>query len=227
MISVFYLIIAAGLLAVTIWSISLLRRSFSLGALLMVLPTAALIYDNLIAGLGSTIGQGQLLQTLSVGRYLGHVFLPALWIYTALALAHRSGIAWPGREWVRWGSWLLILLLTVAMIFTDLAGMSLVVEYEGDALRYVNENRFAGPPIAATTMTLLVIGLGVAVWRRSGWPWMAAGALFMLLAGTVLHAALGSVATNIGELLFATSLVATEAHVQAVERAQDKKSPGQ
>jgi hypothetical protein len=214
MVSTIYLIYALILLALTIWSLVLLKHSYTLGLLLMILPTAALIYDNAVVGLGGAIGRGELLQALSTGRYLGHVFLPALWILSALALARRSGLAWTGRRELRFAAILLTALLTVVMIFTDLVGISLVPEVEGNALRYVNENRFGGPPIAATTMTLIVMVLGVAVLAKTRWPWMLAGSAFMLLAGTALYAAFGSVATNLGEILFALSLVVTEAHLQ-------------
>jgi len=215
MISTIYLIYALILLALTIWSVVLLKRSYTLGLLLMTLPTAALIYDNAVVGLGGAIGRGELLQALSVGRYLGHVFLPALWILSALALARRSSLTWTGRRELRFAAILLTALLIVVMIFTDLVGISLVPEIEGNTLRYVNENRFGGPPIAATTMTFIVLVLGGGVLAKTRWPWMLAGAAFMLLAGTALYATLGSVATNLGEVLFALSLLTTEAHLQS------------
>lgn len=46
------------------------------GAFMLMLPIAAVWYDNLIIGLGGVIGAGPVLEALTFPRFLGHSPLP-------------------------------------------------------------------------------------------------------------------------------------------------------
>ena len=95
--------------ALAVWAFSMWRAERTAAALTLLLPPAAVVYDNVIIALGSYIGAGPLLEALTIPRFAGHALLTPIWIVTAVAFALRAG-AFAGRErafvtgsWALWG----------------------------------------------------------------------------------------------------------------------------
>ena len=72
MLSAGYLAIAVVDFAVLIWAAGHCLRYRTNGLIFASLPLTLLWYDNLVVGLGSTLGEGGLLMNLNTVRFLGH-----------------------------------------------------------------------------------------------------------------------------------------------------------
>jgi hypothetical protein len=149
------------------------------------------VWDNLIVGLGRFIGFGPLLEALSWPRFWLH-WLFGTWLIVAAGSALRlAGFAWmrPARSLVMFCS------LTVALMMLDLPHFwrdSLHPVCEFDLIRYstavsADTLCYAGqtvvkssPPIASILTCFVVIGVGLVLWLRRGFPWMFAGGALML-----------------------------------------------
>ncbi len=204
--------------ALAVWAWRLYRRRPSVGALTLILPIAAVVYDNVMVALGSFVGDGQLLAILSFPRFLGHALLTPIWIVTVVAFAVRTGafarrpIAWMRGSWILYG----------ALVVVGLVNSVVLLRYElveqADLVYYTNAGGIPGPPLPSVIMVLVVIACGVIVARRTRWPWMLAGGVFELVAAAIPTALVGFVVANSGEVVLAAALVATEAFLQRSER---------
>lgn len=205
--------------ALAVWGYTLYRRRPSAGALTLLLPIAAVVYDNAMVAAGSFIGDGRLLEVLSFPRFLGHALLTPIWIVTAVAFATRAG-AFAGREraWAV-GSWVLYAVAVVVGVVNSVVLLSYELVLQDGLVYYTNGGGLGVPPFPSISMTFVVIAMGVIVLRRLRWPWMLAGALAMLLAAAIPTAIVGFVVSNSGEVVMAASLVATEAFLGRRERA--------
>lgn len=209
MLTVAYVGYALAQTALAVWAFRIYRRDRAAGTLTLMLPIAAVVYDNVAVALGSFIGAGPLLEAVSVPRFLGHALLTPVWIVTAFAFATRAG-AFRGRErMARIGSLVLYALMVVIGLVHSVVLFSFELVELGDLVYYTNGGGIPGPPIPSIVMTLVVIACGVILVRRARWPWMLVGALFMLVAAGAPRELVGFVVSNSGEVVMAASLVAT------------------
>ncbi|MET7422619.1 hypothetical protein [Dactylosporangium sp. NPDC005555] len=187
MVSLIYAVLAAGTLGAGIAAVRL-------RAWVVVVVAAALVYDNGVIAAGRLVGEGAALEGLNVGRYVGHA------LFTPLLIVVGAGLAHGGRKVLT----VLAGLLVALGIWTDIVRLRPVPERYADTLRYVNDNA-AGPPVPAIVAILVLIGVGVVLWRRDGWPWLFAGAVAMFAAAAAGFAVpwLG----NLGELVLLTTVV--------------------
>lgn len=197
--------------ALAIWAFRLWRAERSAAALTLLLPPATVVYDNLMIALGSYIGPGPLLETLTIPRFLGHSLFTPIWIVTAVALALRAG-AFEGKErGFVMGSWALYAVMVLVGLYNEVFSFVGEIVYEGDVVYYTNVGRAITPPPPSLTMLIVVLACGVIVaWRTRGrWPWMLLGALPVLLSQAVRGGDAAFVFINSGEVLMSASLVAT------------------
>lgn len=178
------------------------RRS----SLPLVLVGFGLAYDSAIFGLGRLLGEGVLLQALSVGRYLGHVVLTPLLVVWA---ADLFGLR---RRW----SGVIVALLLVWGVAADLLDLHLEPRAFGDTLRYVPSTPH-GPPLPALIVSVIVLAAGILLWRKNSWPWLALGTAALISTAAVAFTIppLG----NIGEAMLFAAIVAT------ARRFETKKRP--
>lgn len=227
MLTAAYLLYAVAQTALAVWAFRIYRKDPSAGTLTLMLPIAAVVYDNVAVAVGSFVGAGPLLEALSFPRFLGHALLTPVWIVTAVAFAIRSG-AFAGRERVMSiGSWVLY----AAMVLIGLVNSVVLLSFElvrlGDLVYYTNGGGIPGPPAPSIVMTLVVIVCGAIVLKRMRWPWMLAGALFMFVAAAIPRAIAGFVVSNSGEVIMAASLVATAAFLASASGASTPQAPQQ
>lgn len=187
------LFLAQALLQAVLWLLCwrLWRTRGLLVAALLLVPQFGLVWDNLIVGLGRFIGFGPVLEALSWPRFWLH-WLFGSWLIVAAGSALRlAGL--PSMRSAR--SMLLFCSLTVALMMFDLPHFwrdSLHPVCEFDLIRYstavsADTLCYAGqaavkssPPIASILTCFVVIGAGLALWLRRGFPWMFAGGALML-----------------------------------------------
>jgi hypothetical protein len=221
------LVIANTLLVVWLARSGFRYRDWLLVLTLMLI--AALPYDTGIVMLGSTIGQGDLLQMLSVPRYIWFYLTAPLLPLIAGGIARRAGFAWAQANWV-WG---VLGLLAVGFFVNDVSKLfqvpTLYPACFEDVLRYVasvKPSQVCTPgqagvdvggslPWAALAGMLLMLVVGVLLWWKRGWPWLVLGAV----AGTVVlglpNTPLGPLHTFYGDFLFMGSIAWTAVHFSA------------
>ena len=192
MVSVIFAVLAVGVLGVGLAAVRL-------RAWIVVVVAAALVYDNGVIALGRPLGEGELLEGLNAGRFAGHaLFTPLLVVVGALLVG-------AGRTLLIGAAGLSAALIGLG-VSTDIVRLRLVPQRYADTVRYVNDAA-AGPPVPAVVAILVLVGVGVVLWRRDSWPWLLAGAVTMFGA-----AAAGSAVPwlgNLGELVLLTTVVLT------------------
>ena len=217
MFTVAYGLFALAHLMLGIWGVRLVLGRPSVAGWTLVLPIFALVYDNAVAASGSFVGEGPLLRTLTLPRFVGHAFLTPVWTVTSVGLAALFGVALAQRRGVRLASWALYGLLVALGIVDALVLLNLEPLRQADVLVYTNAGGLPGPPIPAIVMVLVTIVMGALVLRQANWPWMLAGALFMLLAAAVPASLVGFVVSAAGEVVLAAALVSSEARALRLE----------
>jgi hypothetical protein len=189
--------------------ITMRRRQPDWAFTLLILVILALIWDNAVVAIGSTVGEGETLRALSVPRYVTHGLLVPLLIMVGVGLGRRHGVpSLAGRTAPAVFGALTVVLMS-AGIWLDIVGLDLQPTHYADTLRYTNAASH-GAPIPAVITILVLIGIGITLLVRARQPWLLAGGVAMFVA-----AALGAVAFwfgNIGELLLITALWWTATH---------------
>jgi hypothetical protein len=190
------------------WAIRLWQRSTSLAMIVLPIVLVSMSYDNLILSIGSLIGEGELLKTLCMLRFLLHYLVVPLFIVIGVEIAHRAGASWANRV-VRVLSWVIALGLTAIDIDTHYIGLELVpIEFAG-ILRYHVAN-LSGPPIITIVVNLFVLLIGIGIWFRLKWPWLFVGTLVSLIGNAIPSYAVGTLAGSYSELVMAISLLLTQ-----------------
>ncbi|MGF2036739.1 MAG: hypothetical protein RMZ43_015735 [Nostoc sp. CmiVER01] len=188
------------------------QQSTSLAMIVLPIVLVSISYDNIILSIGSLIGEGELLKTLSMLRFLLHYLVVPLFIVIGVELAHRAGANWANTV-VRILSWVIALGLTAIDIITRYTGLQLVpIEFAG-ILRYHVAN-LSGPPIITIVVNLFVVLIGIGIWFRLKWPWLFVGTLVSLIGNAMPSYAVGTLAGSCSELVMAISLLLTEERTQ-------------
>lgn len=204
-----------------VFAVRILRRYSAPGAAIIALLSLGLIYDNGIIALGSSIGIGATLETLSWPRFILHALVTPLMIVAVVQIAVAGGVRWLDSRTAWTGVWL----LTAAMIgyggyeltLLELqpACFSGITRYTSSAspaqFCFEGQQSLAGlgPPIPSILAVFLIIGFGVSLWRRKRWPWFGLGGLQMLLAAAVPFSQFGLIPGNGGEVILQFAFVAT------------------
>lgn len=207
-----YFLFTAAYMGLVIWG---LRRQRSWNFMSFIyLILLGLIYDNGMIALGKFIGEGPLLENLSLLRFWSHAFLtPALVLFSYGAL-REAGVEWSRKRIICVAA----IIYTVALIGIELlletVGMELELEKEYGVLRYVSADPASGPPIMVLLVSVVLIAAGAVLWKKRGWKWMLVGAVVMTIGGAVPIPVDSSAATNAFELFLLTTLVWTKVHLE-------------
>jgi hypothetical protein len=209
-------------LCVFLWCINLARSFGAPGALLTAMIAGGLIYDNLIISLGTTIGIGPLLQTLSWPRFAMHALLTPFMIIAVTQVAVAGGIRWAASTTWRVIAWLLVAAMLVYGALEHLIGLQTFPACFDGILRYttnLSPSHFcyegqeavagAGPPIPSIIGNIITLAVGIGLWRSHRWPWLAVGALLMFAAASVPISTSGMAASNGGEVILLLSFALT------------------
>lgn len=208
MTAILYPLYTIAHIALLVWGVRLWPRSRSLGLGLLLLVGAALVYDNLIIAIGRLLGEGALLETLNWPRFLFHALFTPLLLVTAVNQAGRAGVGWAGSQVGQAAAWLTALGLILFGLWHDIVGMTLSPVTYGGTLRYVSEG--SGPPIPAIITIIIIIVVGVFIWRPLRWPWMFVGALVMFVGAAIPASRVGPAVGSGVEIALLAGLLATE-----------------
>ena len=196
-----------------------LRLLYSMGMrwqLTLQIPIIlGLMYDNLMLGLGESIGVGDLLHMLSYPRFYMHALFTPLLIMVGLFLARDAGVEWAQKRSAMWLFWITTLLMIGLGIHTDIVQLDLQPVY--DPIRYTNASaKF--PPVPCIVAILILIGCGVSIYKKQRCPDLLVGSMIMfaLSAGGKTFGAV----TNMGEVILVASLMSTFRHECSMERIE-------
>ncbi len=207
MLTALYAFYTLALLTCLVFAVRWWRvRPTSYGVLFLVV-LAGLVYDNLIIALGARVGEGDLLKTLSAGRFYLHGLLTPVLVIFAFGVLRQAGVGWAQSGWAH----ALVCLVASALIgygvYRDIILLDLQPVVQLDILRYTSAGS-KGPPIGSIGTILVLIGLGASLWRKTGWLWLALGALAMFVAAGVGTGERLFLA-NLGEVILGISLLVT------------------
>lgn len=209
----------AVLAAAQLWlAVSAGRHWRAAPCLLAVVPTlvcSALVWDNGVIALGSSVGAGSLLEAMSVPRFAAHALLTPLLVLWSLSAADRAGLPWARRKGVRGVAVGLTVLLVAAGVLHDIVGLTLRTERWADTLRYTNDAASPVGPMPAIVTGLVVLLAGIVLWRSTGFAWLAVtAAVMVVVSGAAAQIpVLGNAAEvvlNVGLLLTVRALLPQE-----------------
>ncbi|WKA55157.1 hypothetical protein [Planococcus shixiaomingii] len=213
--TILYFFFAAAYLALLVWG---MWRQKTWNAMSVVfLVVLGLIYDNSIIALGKFIGEGALLENLSVPRFWIHAFLtPLLVIFSWRALS-RAGVNWAKQKAVIVGAVLYTLALIGIEFIFETVNLNLASTREYGVLRYVSVETATGPPIMVLMLTVALMFSGAVLWKKAAWKWMLIGSAVMVIGSAIPLPLDSSAATNAFELFLLTTLVWTKIHLESTK----------
>lgn len=202
-----YSIAYCGLL---IWGIFLANKyTWWTLANVTLLVIAALIYDNLIVGLGRYLGEGTILQGLNYGRYWLHAFFTPLLVLFALYSVTRCNVEWVKKSWTKLGAIFLVIGLSILEIVTGIIGGKLEPEWKYGVLSYHISNK-AGPPLMVMIVTLFLLLAAIVLWRKIKWRFLMIALLIMAFGGALQKFVNSSALNNGFELILMVSIMGTK-----------------
>jgi hypothetical protein len=209
MLTVLYIVFVAAFAYLTWQSVGVYQSKRSSYALLLLIVLAGLAYDVLIILLGRFIGAGDLLKTLNAGRYLVHGLATPAMIIFGFGVLREAGVKWAQSRTTHIVVCVVTTMLIALGVYEDVLALDLQTKTVMDTLRYTNEGGMKGPPIPAMLTIVFLIVAGISLWRKTGWWWLAAGAIFMFIAagagmGDMFYIGnLGEIVLGLGNLLTA------------------------
>lgn len=216
--TVLYFFFTAAYILLVIWGFKQ-QRTWNFTAFL-TLVLFGLIYDNGIIAIGKFIGEGTLLENLSLLRFWSHAFLTPLLVLFCWGAMNQAGIQWAKKKIIFYG----FLLYTAVLIVIELAletwGLEIIPEQQYGVLRYVSAETSSGPPIMVLLVTVVLVLTGIVLWKENGWKWMLIGAATMGIGSAVPIEVESSAATNAFELFLLFTLVWTKNRVEKTNENQ-------
>ena len=229
--------VVAAVAHAAIWIVGLrawLRLGRPAGLGWVLVPSSLLAYENLRVGLGRIVGPGELLYGLSVPALAWHWTVLPLFVVAGLTIGREAELPAARRRGAVIGTSVFATVLfaidlpwALGLLFGPvgpLPDVELRLGCIGDAIRYtatLSEAYLCSPedavhrigpgPVVAIAMVAYLLLVGVGLWLRRRWPWLAlTAAVMFLVAGA--GPAMGSLAApiaNLGEVALVAGLVAT------------------
>ncbi len=208
MAAIVYPIYAVAHITLLVWGLRQWRQSRTLALGLILLLIAGLVYDTTLTSIGRFFGEGTLLQTLNLPRFIFHVLVTPGLLLVGLEMARRTGFVWAGKKWVTAVSRLITLLLIIVGFVLEIVGLELVPQLYGGTLRYVDAA--PKPPVASIVAVLFLLVVSFLILRKTGWKWLFVGTMVMFLGGAVPQSQVGPIVASGAEIIFLASLLATQ-----------------
>lgn len=178
--TILYFLFSFCYIVLFFFSIYVVRKNTSpFYMLFLPLVIAGLIYDNIMIGIGSFIGEGDTLRSLSTFRFWFHaLFTPTLVLF-AYGVAKYSTITWAKKPVVG----ILFLLTTFALIGYEIIEtisqrMEAIREY--GILRYTLVGS-SGPPLMVLIVAIILLFVGISLFRKTRWSSMMIGVAVMIV----------------------------------------------
>ena len=225
MLSTAFLLVAVVDFALLIWALKLCNKYRTPALILATLPITLLWFDNLTIGLGSVIGEGNLLLGMNYVRFYSHFILLPMTFIAIGSMARQAGFAWAQPKWVM----AIFCMIATFFIVDDIWRFQDKTFYPAcfsDTLRYtthINEYTAcspdtllvgeAMPPIAPIILTVMMIIFGVFMWVQRGWKWLVLGSVGTMVFFAIPFSKTGGIFSNIGEPIICGVITLTAAHI--------------
>ena len=224
MIAALYALNTVICLAVLYYSIKLWREQRDVITFLIFLALSLLWLDNFAIATGRFFGEGAVMTAMSYTRYYMHWQVVPVLMIVAGALLRRGGFAFAQNKIVM----SIFCLIAVFFMVLDVPYIFQVEFYPacyGETLRLVTnvpDAQVCDPanppppgisvaPIPAITICLTMVAVGIALWVRHGFKWLALCSLFMFVAAGTSQMPgfyLGQWFGNFGEPIFNVGIIA-------------------
>lgn len=226
MLSYAFLAVAVIDFALLLWALKLYKQYPSTALWLATVPLYLLWYDNLTIGLGSTIGEGDLLIGMNTVRFLGHYICLPFTIIAIGSMARQAGFSWAQPKWV---------IGAFCVLATYFMGHDLWLFYNStfypscfaDVLRYtthISEATACGPdavigsgqpipPVPAITLSNMMMAFGAYLWWKVGYKWLFLGSVGALVFFAVPYSSTGGIFSNIGEPIISAVILLAAVHI--------------
>jgi len=229
MLSLGFLAIAVVDFFLLIWAVKMCIRYRTASLYLATIPLTLLWYDNVTIAIGGLLGEGQPLLAMNYVRFIAHYALLPASIVAVATMTQQAGFK-IGQIKIGKINVMIAVFIGIAVYFAwhDLTLFSQATFYPScfaDTLRYTTRiaeytacspdaDIGAGssiPPIPAISMSLMMLILGIALWIKKGWKWLALGTAIALPFFGVPYSSTGGIFSNAGEPIITGSIVATAA----------------
>ncbi|KOF11148.1 hypothetical protein AC739_07120 [Planococcus glaciei] len=214
--TILYFAFTAAYILLLVWAIAKQKSWNFMSFICLVL--IGLIYDNGLIAIGKFIGEGPVLENLSLLRFWSHAFLTPMLVLFSWGALNRAGIGWVKKKAVLAAAIIYALALAAIEITLETWGLELATEEQYGVLRYVSAEPSSGPPIMVLLVSVFLIAAGILLWKKVGWKWMLIGAGVMTIGSAVPIPVDSSAATNAFELFLLTTLVWTKVHLESKEQ---------
>lgn len=189
------------------------HQNFTLSSVI-ILVIVALVYDNLIIGIGRFVGEGAVLEWLNVARFWLHaLFTPALIIFS-YAILREAGIRWASHKITVLLTIVLFLTAIILEFITELKDLNIAPNEAYGALSYSSVVASSGPPLMILVVLVALLIAAVTLFKRFKWWWMLVGVIVMTIGSAVPINVPSNAITNLFEFFLLTTLVLTKRHFQ-------------
>jgi hypothetical protein len=203
-----YPLFVVGCILLFVCCFRFFRESSYWGTAWLLFLVTVMVYDNLLILIGDWIGFGDILEMLSMLRYLLHALLVPTLVFVSLDILRRAEVVWVERFAVQMVFYLYTIGLTVAGIFHDFLWVQMeAVSVNGIDRYIIHESPFSWIVIAAF---LPLIVTAVVIWRKLQWPILLIGCMFVALCGVVTIISEIYVLGSFTELVLLSVLAVTE-----------------
>lgn len=197
-----------------------------------------LFYDNFRIGIGRFVGPGELLYALSVPAFAWHWSMLPLLVIAAGSVARLADLAWARNRLVM-GAFCALAVALSALDIPKIFDMDLRVACLADTLRYTTNvspaqvcpggepySKGAGAAMVAIITNVVVLGVGIALWIRRKWPWLAAGSGAMFIAaGAFARSPWSLPIANFGEICITLGFIVTCTHFATLKSGPPRSRP--
>ncbi len=237
MITALYSLNTVMCLVVLYYSVKLWREQRDATTFLIFLALSLLWLDNFAIASGRFFGEGPVMTVMTYTRYYMHWQVLPVLLIVAGAFLRRSGFAFAKNKIV------MGVFCTVA-VFLMILDVPYIFQVEfypacyGETLRIVTNvpvSQVCDPanppppgisvaPIPAISICLTMIAVGIALWMRHGFKWLALCSLFMFVAAGTSQLPefyLGQWFGNFGEPIFNVGIIAAAYRFPPPQRSEE------
>lgn len=213
-------------LAIWFWGWKLWSATGRPVSLFLVLFGGTLLfYDNFRIGIGRFIGAGDTLYAMTVPAFAWHWAMLPLLIIAAGSVARQADFGWARNKLVM-GAFCTVAVALSALDIPKIFDLDLRVACLADTVRYTTNvsvaqvcaggEAYSGGPGAALVPILtniVALAVGIALWVRHKWPWLALGSGAMFIAaGAFARSPWSLPIANFGEICITLGFIVTCVH---------------
>lgn len=240
MLSVIFFAYAVIHLGLWLWGWRLWAETGRPVSLFLVLFGGTLLfYDNFRIGIGRFIGPGDTLYALSVPAFAWHWSMLPLLVIAAGAVARQADFAWARNKLVM-GTFCVVAVALSVHDIPKIFDMDLRVACLADTVRYttnVSAAQLCSPAdqpysagadaaLVAIITNVIVLAVGIALWIKRKWPWLAVGSGAMFIAaGAFARSPWSLPIANFGEICITSGLIITCAHFARLKTGSPRSAP--